>query len=120
MIIKIPVRSEAQFLRVKAAVRDEMSRAAGGQAVPEFEVHCAIIALAEAVLKTGPGIIADDAAPVYEAPPLRVPILPFPPDDHPMFDNLPGRRPDAAKIGAQIAALSRKIDELIDALADKK
>ena len=118
MIIKIPVRSEAQFLRVKAAVRDKLSRAAGGQAVPEFEIHCAIIALAESVLKTGPGIISDDGAPSYEAPPLRVPVLP--PDDHPMFDNLPGRRPDAAKIGAQIAELGRKIDALIDAQAGSK
>ena len=118
MMLRVPRRCEAQWLRCKAILRERL--APGGQVIGEAEIHSSAFALLESVLlKTGPAVISDDAAPVSEAPP---PVLPFvwPPNDDPIFDNLPGRRPDAAKVTAQFASLSRKIDDLIDVLADKK
>jgi hypothetical protein len=111
MMLRVPRRCEAQWLRCKAILRERL--APGGQVIGEAEIHSSAFALLESVLlKTDPAVISDDAAPVSEAPPPALPFL-WPPNDDPIWHGLPGRRHDGAK---ELAKLSRKIDALVDAL----
>ena len=112
MMLRVPRRCEQQWMRVKEALRAKL--APGGQEIGDTEIHSSAFALLEKVLKTEPGLDTDWAS---------NPILPFlPPDDDPVFDNLPGRRPVSADLalGGKIAELGEKIDALADALVDQK
>lgn len=125
MNLRIPRRAEAQWLRCKAALREQLAPA--GQAIGDSEIHSAAVAMLETCLRVGPGIIADEASPVYEAPP--VPFM-TPDDDDPVFHNLSGRSSDRieravkrrrhADITKRLDALGEKIDALVDALVGSK
>ena len=58
---------KCNFLRVKARMADNLAEA--GIRTTGDEIHAHLIALLENVLHCGPGIVASDAAPVYEAHP---------------------------------------------------
>ena len=76
MIIRIPLRCEAQWLRVKAQMAYNLAES--GIRTTGDEIHAHLIAALESVLHCGPGIVASDAAPVYEAHP-RLPLPPYDP-----------------------------------------
>ena len=123
ILLRIPKRAEAQWLRCKDVLARRLAPA--GQAIGDSEIHSAAISLLETVLKAGPGIVADDGAPANEARPT--PVLPFwPPDDDPFWDGLrlaaPSRRvgrgrSEVADLAQRIDSLGEKIDALVDAQA---
>ena len=136
MLLRIPRRAEAQWLRCKAALREQLAPA--GQANRrQRNSFSAAVALLETVLKeAGPG--ADEASPVYEAPaPAPVP-LPFGRLDDVFARHTQDkidrrarsaerrrdrsdRSDDVADIAARIDDLGVKVDALgakVDALAD--
>ena len=113
MNLRIPKRAEAQWLRCKAALREQLAPA--GQAIGDSEIHSAAVALLETVL-TGPG--ADEASPAYEA---RLPFGRL--DDDFVFSRSgPDHITRAADrrrgrdFAQRIDALGVKIDALTDAL----
>ena len=68
MILRVPLRSKNQWLRCKNAIRKQL--APSGAEIDDNQIHAAAISLLELVLKTGPGIMPDEA-PADEAPPRR-------------------------------------------------
>ena len=114
MNLRIPKRAESQWLRCKAALREQLAPA--GQAIGDSEIHSAAVALLEACLRVGPGIIADDdPADETVAPiPFTTPDLSGrSSEDHIARASERRRHADFVR---RMDALGEKIDALTDAL----